>query len=161
MKHVIGSFERRETAEGVVQALRQNISEDKISLITKPEHVPPQDGTPKTDLPIEGGLIGAAVGGAIGLAFVAGSFALPGGTPLMAGSGPLFGLLYGGMSGGILGGLMDIGINPTSAKKLTEAVESGSILVSAEVADHEVDQIKKFFNDYGADHIAIQDLKLE
>lgn len=157
MKHVVGSFEKLETAQNLIATLGNHIPEDKISLITKPEQVPQQDGPPKTDLPIDGGLIGAAVGGAIGLAFVAGSVALPGGTPLMAGFGPLFGLLYGGMSGGVLGGLIDIGINPASAKTLTEAVESGKFLVSAEVPDKEAENVKKVFNDFGADHIAVQD----
>ncbi|MFC4769837.1 hypothetical protein [Effusibacillus consociatus] len=157
MKHVIGSFEKQETAEGLIQALQNQIPKEKISLITKPEQFSPKNETPKTDLPVDGGLIGAAIGGAIGLAFVGGSIALPGGTPLMAGWGPLFGLLYGGMSGGILGGLIDIGVNPTSAKTLTEAIESGKFLVSAEVSEHDAENVKKIFSDFGADHIAVQD----
>lgn len=157
MKHVIGSFEKRETAEQFIQTLKQRIPQDRISLITTPEQVPNRHEPPKVDLPIDGGLIGAAVGGAIGLAFVAGSVMLPGGTPLMAGWGPLFGIIYGGMSGGVLGGLIDLGINPTSAKTLTEAVESGKTLVSAEVSDSDIDSAKNLFSDFGADHIAVQD----
>lgn len=157
MKHVIGSFDNRSTAEHLIQRLTQSVPQDRISLITAPEQVPNQDEPPKVDPPVDGGLIGAAVGGAIGLAFVAGSVMLPGGTPLMAGWGPVFGLIYGGMSGGVLGGLIDLGMNPTSAKTLAEAVEAGKTLVSAEVSATEVDSIKQVFNECGADHIAVQD----
>ncbi|WP_231705820.1 DUF1269 domain-containing protein [Effusibacillus lacus] len=154
---MIGSFEKRETAERVIETLTRHIPRDRISMITRKEDIPEQDAPPKTDLPIDGGLLGAAVGGAIGLAFVAGSAALPGGTPLMAGWGPLFGVLYGGMSGGVLGGLIDIGINPTSARTLTDDVESGKTLVSAEVENFEMEEVKKILNEFGADHIAVPD----
>lgn len=156
MKHVMGSFERQETAEAVIQALTRNIPKEKLSLITKPEQIPPQEDPPKMDLPVDGGLIGAAVGGAIGLAFAAGSFMLPGSTPLMVGWGPLFGILYGGMSGGVLGGLIDLGINPASAETLAKDVEAGKFLVSAEVSDQEAADVKKLMADFGADHVAVQ-----
>ncbi|BCJ88477.1 DUF1269 domain-containing protein [Effusibacillus dendaii] len=157
MKHLIGSFDRRETAESLIQELSRRIPKDKISLITKSEQMPDTETHPKADLPIDGGLLGAAIGGAIGIAFAAGSALLPGGSPLITGFGPLFGALYGGMSGGIVGGLVDLGINPTSAKTLTEAVESGSVLVSAEISEPDVNEMKKIFAEFGADHIAVQD----
>ncbi|WP_018130471.1 hypothetical protein [Effusibacillus pohliae] len=157
MKHVIGSFAKREAAEAVIRTLETRVPRERISLLTRADQIPQADDPPKTDPPLEGGLLGAVVGGAIGLAFAAGSAMLPGGTPLMAGWGPLFGILYGGMSGGVLGGLIDLGISPPSAKTLADEVEAGKILVSAEVPEHETENVKKLLHDFGADQIVMQD----
>lgn len=155
-KYVMGVFDTMEAAEAVVKKIVQKVNPGNISIITRKEEVPSPADSPPVDSPVNGGLIGAALGGMLGLTYAGVSMVNPGSTSLIIGLGPLAGVMYGGYFGGILGALVDLGINPTSAKDVVDQVENGKILVAADV--DESDQaawVQQLLKEYGGESVTI------
>jgi hypothetical protein len=80
-----------------------------------------------------GSVVGAGAGTALGaLLGAAASLAIPGPGVVVVGplAAVLAGAIVGGMSGGLLGSLLGIGFTEDRAKKFTEKLEQGNIIIS-------------------------------
>jgi uncharacterized membrane protein len=153
-RHVFGLLNSQEAARALVGALTPYVPHDRISVITKADQIPDYANTQyETDNIVDGTVIGAAIGGVLGLTASLASAFYPTAGALLVTLGPLAGAYYGTFSGGIVGALVDIGISPPNAAYIHEAVEQGRLLLSAEVTDENHDRVQQLFQDYGADSV--------
>ncbi len=147
----------------IVNRLRtEGISNDDISAL-----FPDKSGTrdfaheKHTKMP-EGATTGASVGGVLGggLGWLvgAGVIAIPGLGPFIA-AGPILaalgGVATGATLGGLTGALVGMGIPEYEAKQYQGKIQEGNILLSVHARDsNAVSQIKKIFQEAGAQHIS-------
>jgi uncharacterized membrane protein len=153
-QHVFGLFQTTEAARTLVSALASYVPHDRISVITKADQLP--DYTQEqheTDNIVDGTLIGAAIGGVLGITAAFATALYPTAGNLLITLGPLAGGAYGAWSGGVLGGLIDLGISEPSARHIHDQVERGQILLTAEVSDENKREVEQLFHDYGADSV--------
>ena len=136
-----GSFRDRASAERAYESLlKDGYTKDEINVImsddTRKLHF--STTTETTDLgnkAAEGGLAGAAVGGAVGaiagVLAVAGTLAIPGLGLVLAGpiAAGLAGLGAGGATGGLVGALIGAGIPEERAKTYEKEIKAGGIVV--------------------------------
>jgi len=146
-KTVIGTYSTLEIATAVVDDLvRAGFHRNAISVIADDpdekyaayvDHDTAADGT------AAGAGIGAAIGGLGGLLVGLGALAIPGIGPVIA-AGPIVAALtgagVGAVTGGIIGALVDMGIPEESAHAYAESVRRGNVLVTAQVADNQVNE---------------------
>lgn len=153
-QHVFGLFETREAVRSMISVLSPYVPHDRISVITKadqlPEHATKQH---ETDSVFDGTLVGAAIGGVLGLGTALTTALHPTATMMAITLGPWAGAAYGFWSGGMLGGLIDLGISPPNAQHYQDQVERGMTLLSAEVTDENKGIVRQLFLDHGADAV--------
>ena len=155
---IIGVFRDRAHADKAINDLVQaGISRDQVSVLSTDERATSAD-VPRL-LPSEDigsgstAGTGAAVGGFFG--FIAGivALAIPGIGPIIA-AGPLaaaiMGAGIGAAAGGITGALTDVNVPEDRAKKYSEAVRSGSILLAVRVSENLVDDAADLLDRNGA-----------
>lgn len=153
-RHVFGLFDTSEAARALVGALAPYVPQERISVITKSDQLPDYTTTQyETDNIVDGTLIGAAIGGVLGIGAAVATALYPTAGNLLITLGPLAGAAYGTMSGGALGGLIDLGISPPNAKYYQERVEQGKLLLSAEVQEENQRLVAQLFQDFGADAV--------
>ncbi|HEU4962954.1 MAG TPA: hypothetical protein VFV52_03705 [Bacilli bacterium] len=154
-QHVFGLFETQEAARTLVGQLERYVPHERISVVTKADQLPEYAAKQyETDNIVDGTLIGAAIGGVLGITAAFATAVYPTATNLMIALGPLAGAAYGTWSGGMVGALVDLGISPPSAKHYHDQVEGGKILLSAEVDDDPTrESVTQLFHDYGADSV--------
>lgn len=154
-QHVFGLFETKEAVRTLVGELERYVPHERLSVVTKADQLPEYAAKQyETDNVVDGTLIGAAVGGVLGITAAFATATFPTATNLMIALGPIAGGVYGTMSGGVVGGLIDIGISPPSAQHYHDEIERGKILLSAEVGDEQQrEQVTQLFHDYGADSV--------
>ena len=160
MQTVVGLFETRTEAEAVINRMQANgIGRDAVSVAMKDttDSAGLSESTGAHDLSAEGAtsglLSGAGVGALVGLALVGSSLILPGiGTFLIGGplAAALTGAGIGAASGGLIGGLIGSGIPEEDAKHFSTGLETGRIVVSAQVPDGEVGTIRRIFDEEGS-----------
>ena len=156
-QHVFGLFETQEAARTLVSELGRYVSHDKISVVTKADQLPEYATEQReTDNIVDGTLIGAAIGGVLGLSAAMATAFYPTAGTLLVTLGPLAGAFYGTWSGGMVGALVDIGISPPNAQHYHDQVEQGKILLSAEVDEQNRDLVGQLFQDYGADSVLVR-----
>jgi hypothetical protein len=156
-QHIFGLFETAEAARILIQNLGAYVPHDRISVFTKGDHLPPYITQQyETDNLVDGTLIGAAVGGVLGLTAAFATALYPTAGNLLITLGPLAGAAYGSWSGGMVGGLIDLGISPPDAAHFQRAVEDGKLLISAEVTDENRQMVEQLFRDYGADSVLLR-----
>jgi uncharacterized membrane protein len=156
-QHVFGLFETQEAARTLISELGRYVLHDKISVITKADQLPEYATEPReTDNIINGTLIGAAIGGFLGLGATLATAFYPTAGNLLVTLGPLAGATYGTWSGGMVGALVDIGISPPNAEHYHDQVAAGKILLSAEVTEENRDLVKQLFQDYGAEAVLVR-----
>ncbi|MGZ4105820.1 MAG: hypothetical protein ACXVDE_00435 [Tumebacillaceae bacterium] len=153
-QHVFGLFQTKEAARSLIGALSPFVSHDRISVFTKADQLPDYATEHhETDSILDGTLIGAAIGGVLGITAAFATALYPTAGNLLVTLGPLAGGAYGLWSGGMLGGLIDLGISEPSARHIHNAIEHGHILLTAEVTDDNKHQVEQLFKDYGADSV--------
>ncbi|MBL0387193.1 DUF1269 domain-containing protein [Tumebacillus sp. ITR2] len=153
-RHVFGVFETTEAARALITALSPYVPQDRISVVTKSDQLPDYaTKQQETDNIVDGTLIGAAIGGVLGIGAAMATALYPTAGNLLITLGPLAGAAYGSWSGGALGALIDLGISPPNARYFHDAVERGNLLLSAEVQDDNQRVVEQLFHDYGADAV--------
>ena len=153
-QHVFGLFETQEAVRSMISVLAPYVPQERISVITKSDSLP--DYATKqheTDNVIDGTLVGAAIGGVLGLGAALTTALYPTATMMAIALGPWAGAAYGFWSGGIIGGLVDLGISPPNAQHYHDQVEQGMTLLSAEVTDENKGIVRQLFLDHGADAV--------
>jgi len=152
--HLYGLFETPEAARFVIDRIRLYVPEDKISIISRADHLPDKlKQQYETDNIVDGTLIGAALGGFLGVTATLATVFYPTAGNMLVSLGPLAGAAYGTWSGGMLGALIDLGISPLGAKELQRRIERGQLLVLAEVTPETHSAVEQLMLDYGADAI--------
>ncbi|KEO85037.1 DUF1269 domain-containing protein [Tumebacillus flagellatus] len=153
-RHVFGVFETTEAARALIGTLSPYVQQDRISVVTKPDQLPEYAAKQyETDNIVDGTLIGAAIGGVLGIGAAMTTALYPTAGNLLITLGPLAGAAYGTWSGGAIGALIDLGISPPNAKYFHDAVESGKLLLCAEVCGDNQRVVEQLFRDYGADAV--------
>jgi hypothetical protein len=132
----VGVFESVEKARRAVQGLLDaGFTKDQITVVCSDKHrerlfkeFEHQDpaGTTTTEKAVAGGLIGATLGGAAGLAVAIAS----GGIGFLIAGGVF--VAAGGTFGGLIGAMMSRGVEKELANFYDQEVEKGKLLVAAE-----------------------------
>src|SRR4051812_12495756 len=160
MRTIVGMFEARPEAESVIHRLKASgVGTELISIAMRDTREASElvEATGANDMSAEGataGVVsGAAVGTLVGLALVGSTFVLPGvGTFLIGGplAAALTGAGIGAASGGLLGALIGAGIPEHEAEHYATGLESGQILVSAQVPDDQAPAVARIFEEEGS-----------
>jgi hypothetical protein len=135
MRTISGLFDTRQQAEAAVDALEDaGVANADISILSSRDN---EQGDAA-----EGAGIGAAIGGVGGLLAGIGAFAIPGIGPVV-GAGwlatTLMGAVAGGVAGGLIGSMTEAGVDESDAHVYAEGIRRGGTLVTARVADEQVD----------------------
>ncbi len=160
MRTVVGLFDTRDAAESAIHRLMADgVDRDSISIAMKDarEASSIAEATGTNDLSAEGAtagaVSGAGVGALVGIALLGSTVLLPGlGTFLIGGpiAAALTGAGIGAASGGLIGGLVGAGIPEDEATHYAAGIERGGIFVSAQVADGQVADIRRIFDEAGS-----------
>ena len=160
MRTVVGLFSARESAEQAIHRLMAaGVDRDSISIAMKDarEATALSEATGANDLSAEGAtagaVSGAGVGALVGIALVGSTILLPGlGTFLIGGpiAAALTGAGIGAASGGLVGGLIGAGIPEDEAEHYSAGIEQGGIFVSANVAEGQVAEARRIFDEEGS-----------
>ena len=141
-KKIVGVFDtEQEASQAIEQLIREGISQDDISVITKDREdmqaISDETGTKAPEGVAAGAATGGVLGGVAGLLAGIGALAIPGIGPILA-AGPIAATLTGAAvgvgAGGLVGGLIGLGIPEDEAKEYESYVDKGKILVL--VDDH-------------------------
>jgi hypothetical protein len=159
---VTGLFKTRAAAEAAVDALiKRGYTRDDISVLMS-------DATRNKEFAVEtrthaadGAGIGGAVGGITGavlaaIVAVGTSIVIPGLGLVVAGpiAAALAGAGAGAATGGIIGALIGAGIPEHRARVYDAGLRSGGILLGVEArGDTDADNLQKFLEDLGAEHV--------
>jgi uncharacterized protein (TIGR02271 family) len=158
MKTVVGLYDEMTDAQRAVQALVEaGIDRDQISMVAGDKDETygttrrAEDADSDWGATAGGAATGAAVGGVGGALLSLSAVAIPGIGPVIA-AGPLIaglvGAGVGAAAGGLVGALIDAGIPEEHAGYYSEGVRRGSILVTAQVADSQADQVVRIMDRY-------------
>ena len=152
MKTVTGIFDNQVTADRAVSSLLdEGFGKDDISLImsdkTRDKLFSSTDD--EANRVAKGGIVGAALGGAIGAFIVGlttiGVILLPGGTLLAV--GPMIAALAGAGAGGAIGGLsgalMNAGFAADDANRYEEEIKRGKAIVIVHVTNDDQATVAK------------------
>lgn len=160
---VFGLYPTRTDLERGIEALRSaGFRATDISVLAPEEKVTHQLGHEMHSKAPEGGVTGAAAGGAVGgvLAWLAsvGLLTIPGIGPLLA-AGPivaaLAGVGAGGATGGLIGALAGAGMPEVEAKRYEGRIRKGHILCSIHSDDNKwADRAKEILRGTGAEDIS-------
>lgn len=142
MNLITGVFRDRMTAEQAMSSMENaGISHDQISLVMSDEARGNYFDIKESSKVDEGAAAGAGVGGLLGaiagIAFAAGTIAIPGVNLVVTGAlvSALAGLGAGATAGGLIGGLIGAGIPEHEAKVYEEEIKSGNVLVAVKCKD--------------------------
>lgn len=151
--HIIASFYHLHQAEEAVHALLQFIPRDDISIIHRQDPTKTEEDDMSSDHPLNGVLIGTALGGIGGALTGLSLLAFPGLGILLA-AGPIYAAIAGATTGGIIGGLVDIGINKYEAEEIEKHVQGGAVILTVEATSPEMSaRISSTLQQYGANFI--------
>jgi hypothetical protein len=151
--HIIATFYDLHQAEQAFHALLTIVPRDDISFIHRQDPTRTQGEDMSSDHPLNGILMGSAIGGIGGALAGLSMLAFPGLGVLLA-IGPIYGALAGATTGGIIGGLVDIGINKYEAEEIEKHVKGGAIVLTVEAASqHLYERVTSTLKQFGADYI--------
>ena len=156
-EHLSGFFDSRESAQDAVNRLENlGVARSDISLVFRDDTkgrgktvVTDSTGSHAGEGAGTGSLIGGTVGAILGaLAATATSVVIPGVGILLAGpiAGALAGAGAGGLTGGVLGALVGAGIPEDRARTYESGIQSGGVVVVADVLAHLVPQAQGILN---------------
>lgn len=150
--HIIATFYDLQQAEIAFHELLNYIPRDDISFIHRQDPTRAEGDDMSSDPPLNGVLIGTALGGIGGAITGLSILAFPGLGILLA-AGPIYTALAGATTGGIIGGLMDIGINRYEAETIEQHVHGGAVVLTIEAASPQLEAkiittLKQFQADY-------------
>lgn len=156
-EHLSGFFDSRDAAQGAVTGLESlGVPRSDISLVFRDDNnghgktvVTDSTGTHAGEGAGTGSLIGGTLGAILGaLAATATSVVIPGVGILLAGpiAGALAGAGAGGLTGGVLGALVGAGIPEETARAYESGIQSGGVVVVADVPMHLVAQARTILN---------------
>ncbi|GGC76715.1 general stress protein [Chelatococcus reniformis] len=146
---VTGLFDSYEAARAAVEQLEaEGVPRSDISLVANngDGRIRDDGDSDAGEAAATGAGIGAVIGGAGGLLAGLGMLAIPGVGPVVAvgwlaatAAGAVTGGAVGGAAGGLVGAMTDNGVPEEQAHVYAEGVRRGGTLVSARVADGDVD----------------------
>jgi hypothetical protein len=173
MKRIMGIFSNVETADiAYSDLIDAGFNSSNISVISKDTNVEKTETKGPIQNAVGGGAAGAVTGGAIGgiagILLAAGTLSLPGIGPLLIG-GPLLtalgitggtatavsGALTGAAAGGLLGALTGLGLPESTAKVYSEKIAGGSVVLSVEADESEIDNAQTILNNHGAEDVVV------
>lgn len=151
--HIIATFYQPHNAEEAFHTLLNFVPRDDISIIHRQDPTRAEGDDMSSDHPLNGVLLGSAIGGIGGALTGLSLLAFPGLGVLLA-VGPIYAALAGATTGGMIGGLMDIGVNKYEAEEIEKHVKGGAIVLTVEAASPDIyEQISTTLKHYGADYI--------
>ena len=156
-EHLSGFFDSRDSAQEAVHHLEGlGVPRSDISLVFRDDEtshgktvVTDSTGTHAGEGAGTGSIIGGTVGAILGaLAATATSVVIPGVGILLAGpiAGALAGAGAGGLTGGVLGALVGAGIPEDTARTYESVIQSGGVVVVADVPAHLATQARSILN---------------
>jgi uncharacterized protein (TIGR02271 family) len=164
-KTVIGLFDNRAEAQGVVQELlAEGFRRDDISVMSKKAEgtqgkqgetvaYVEEDGDEQVKDMAWGAGTGAAIGGLAGLLLSLTSLAIPGIGPVLA-AGPLAAVIagagIGATAGGLISGLTRLGVPEEDANYYAEGVRRGGTLISVDASDDRAERAVAIMKQHGA-----------
>ncbi|WP_161568318.1 DUF1269 domain-containing protein [Anaerobacillus alkaliphilus] len=151
--HIIATFYHLHNAEEAFHALLNFVPRDDISFIHRQDPTRAEGDDMSSDTPLNGILIGGALGGIGGALTGLSLLAFPGLGILLA-AGPIYGALAGATTGSLIGGFMDMGINKYEAEEIEKHVQGGAVVFTIEAQSKQhYEQITSTLKHYGADYI--------
>lgn len=153
MQKVLGTFPNSDAAEKAVSQMRQKGFDKDISIIARDKNREKnQYTTMNNDNITNGTATGGVLGALAGLAVGAGALTIPGLGPMIA-AGPIAGFFSGTATGGIAGGMVDYGIPEDRSKFYEAKIKQGSILVTVQAADNQVNEAADTLRRFGAQDV--------
>lgn len=171
MKTVMGIFPTMTEADAAFSdLLTEGFDRSRISAISKDANVSKTETKGTVQNAVEGGASGAVTGGAVGglagLLMAAGAITLPGIGALLIG-GPLMAALgitgaaatvattamTGAAAGGVIGALTGMGMPEETAKVYSERISQGSVVLSLDVDETDVDRAQAILARHNADDV--------
>jgi hypothetical protein len=158
MTPITGIFRDRMSAEQAISQMENaGVRQNQISLVMTDDARGNYFSLKESSKVDEGAAAGAGVGGLMGalagLAFAAGTIAIPGVNLVVTGAlvSALAGLGAGATAGGLLGGLIGAGIPEHEAKIYEKEIKGGNVLVAVdcENSDQKV-MVQDIFDNYNA-----------
>lgn len=158
MTLITGIFHDRLSAEQAISRMEATgVHQDQVSLVMTDEARGKYFSLKESSKVDEGAAAGAGFGGLVGalagLAFAAGSIAIPGINLVVTGTliSALAGLGAGATTGGLIGGLIGAGIPEHEAKVYEKEIKGGNVLVAVDCknADQKV-AVQDIFDDFHA-----------
>lgn len=151
--HIIATFYNLHNAEEAFHALLNFVPRDDISFIHRQDPTRAEGDDLSSDTPLNGILIGGALGGIGGALTGLSLLAFPGLGILLA-AGPIYGALAGATTGGLIGGLMDLGVNKFEAEEIEKHVQGGAVVLTIEAASRDIhEQILAILKQYEANYV--------
>lgn len=156
MSTVIGLFEHSRDANDLVEELqKEGVAKNQIGLVARHEVIKEHgiDVTTGTEV---GAVTGATTGGIAGLLIGLGALLIPGLQIVAAGEflvvigATVLGLAGGAIAGGLIGSLSGLGLSEERARRYSEAVTAGHIMVTAQVPEERVEEVSQMMTRYGA-----------
>lgn len=153
-----GIFPDRNEAEAAAHEVRElGLNIEDISIVTRHGEIDinHEERSQITNDNISDGVTaGGILGGLAGLLLGAGTFAVPG-LGIIAGAGPLIGLLTGAVGGGLIGGLIDLGIPEEQGKRYEEDVKGGKVLFTMHGEEDVLKQVEDILKNHNAQNVNI------
>src|SRR2546421_1707041 len=159
---VTGLFKTRAAAEAAVDAvIKRGYTRDDISVLMSDSTRNKEFALQTRSHAADGAGIGGAVGGAVGavlaaIVAVGTSLIIPGLNLVIAGpiAAALAGAGAGAATGGLIGGLIGAGLPEHRARVYDAGIRGGGILLGVEArSDDDADNLQKFLEDLGAEHV--------
>ncbi|HEX8036430.1 MAG TPA: hypothetical protein VF510_21410 [Ktedonobacterales bacterium] len=156
MATIIGLFEHSRDANDLVDDLqKEGIAKSQIGLVARHEVVKEQgiDVTTGTEI---GAITGATTGGIAGLLIGLGALLIPGlnivaaGTFLVVIGATVLGLAGGAIAGGLIGSLTGLGLSEERARRYSDAVSAGHILVTVQTPQERAQEVAELMTRHGA-----------
>jgi len=160
-KTITALFDTRNESDSAIRRLEQaGFTKDQVAILvseeTRGKHFGISEGTNSE----KGAATGAALGGLVGVIYMAlmsaGTLLVPGLNLVMTGAlvGSLAGLGAGAVTGGVIGALVGVGIPEHEAKLYESAVHKGAILIAVDAGDdHEAARVQEILKGSNAQNI--------
>lgn len=156
MSTVIGLFEHSRDASALVDELqKEGFDKNQIGLVARHEVIK-EHGIDVTTGTQVGAITGATTGGIAGLLIGLGALLIPGlqivaaGEFLVAVGATVLGLAGGAIAGGLIGSLSGLGLSEERARRYSEAVSAGHIMVTVQTPQERIQEVSEMMTRYSA-----------
>lgn len=161
MSTVIGLFEHSRDASSLVDDLqKEGFAKEQIGLVARHEVIKEHGIDVSTGTQV-GAITGATTGGIAGLLIGLGALLIPGlqivaaGEFLVALGATVLGLAGGAVAGGLIGSLSGFGLSEERARRYSEAVSAGHIMVTVQTPPARTQEVSEMMSRYNAVEVDI------
>ena len=158
MRTVVGLFERPESAETAIRALKVAGFPDRDIGVVMRDLGRPQElvqAATEGERAAAGAVAGAATGGVLGgVLGMLGSLLMPGVGPIIAGGvlgSALVGAGAGAATGGVIGGLVRMGVAHDDARHFDRGFRAGGVIITVKAAAERAGVAGRLLEQHGAD----------